>query len=258
MKRILTTLSLLATFVYGTAHADCCNQDYRFYLKVGSGVSFSQNANVNAPASTWTPAIQGYNANLGNCGIADLGVGCEVMRCIDLDVSVSARSSFEYRKFQTPFDGDDSYTREFNLDVIPIFLSVKFLGRDFSCLNWNIGCGQVYPIVGVGIGVSNLLISNFRTTGLPPSGASGPFDSFASENQYTVRRNFSYSALIGFEYNYQDSWALSTGYRWFDAGQFSGPRYIRVDTGGAVDVANQTWKMNFHAHEWFLEFKLYL
>jgi len=40
-----------------------------------------------------------------------------------------------------------------------------------------------------------------------------------------------------FEYNYNDCWALATGYRRFDAGKFNGPRFQRVATGAAVDVA---------------------
>ncbi len=86
-------------------------------------------------------------------------------------------------------------------------------------------CGEIYPIIGAGIGVSNLILTNFRTTGLPPSGGSAPFASFSAENQYTLRKNFTYTALIGFEYAYKDCWAISTGYRWFDAGKFKGPAF---------------------------------
>ncbi|MEI8126031.1 MAG: hypothetical protein WCG42_09775 [Parachlamydiaceae bacterium] len=260
MNRILATLSLLAITISGYATAELCTQplDYSFYIKVGSGISFSEPANVFAPPSTWNPAVQGYNSKLGNEAIADLGIGCELMQLVDLEVSISARSTFKYRKFQTPVTGGDSYTREFDLDVIPILFSVNFLGRDVPYLNWDIACGKIYPIIGGGIGVSNLLITNFRTTGLSPSGASDPYLSFSNENQYTLRKNFTYTALIGFEYNYNDSWAIATGYRWFDAGKFKGPRFQRVATGAAVDVAGEEWKMNFRSNEWFIEFKIFM
>ena len=253
-------LSLLAITITGTISAECCcqPQDYSFYIKVGSGISFSESANVFAPPSTWNPAVQGYNSKLGNRAIADLGIGCEFMHLVDLEVSISNRSTFKYRKFQTPVAGGDSYTREFDLDVTPILFSVNLLGRDIPCLNWDIACGKIYPIIGAGVGVSNLLITNFRTTGLPPSGASVPFASFSAENQYTHRKNFTYTALVGFEYNYNDCWAIATGYRWFDAGKFKGPRFQRVSTGGAVDVAGQEWKMRFRSNEWFIEFKIFL
>lgn len=260
MKRILVLFFLFAITTSGPITAKCCchPQDYSFYIKVGSGISFSESANVIAPPLAWNPAVQGYNSKLGNRAIADLSIGCELMHLVDLDVSVSARSTFKYRKFQTPVDGGDSYTREFDLDVIPILFSVNLLGRDIPCLNWDVACGKIYPIIGAGVGISNLLITNFRTTGLPPSGASDPFASFSAENQYTHRKNFTYTALIGFEYNYNDCWAIATGYRWFDAGKFKGSRFQRVATGAAVDVGGEEWKMRFRSNEWFVEFKIFL
>lgn len=260
MKRILAPLFLLAITISGIINAEYCCQplDYSFYIKVGSGVSFSEPANVVAPPPTWNPAVQGYNSKLGNRAIADLSIGCELMHLMDLEVSISNRSTFKYRKFQTPIGGGGSYTREFDLDVTPILFSVNLLGQDIPCLNWNIACGKIYPIVGAGIGVSNLSITNFRTTGLPPSGASAPFESFSAENQYTLRKNFTYTALVGFEYNYNDCWAIATGYRWLDAGKFKGPRFQRVATGAAVDVAGEEWKMHFRSNEWFVEFKIFM
>jgi hypothetical protein len=260
MKRILISLSLLAITFLGNLNANCCceTQDYSFYIKVGSGISCSASPKVVASPTTWTPAVQGYNSKLGNRPIAELSIGCQLMHLMDLEVSISNRSTFKYRKFQTPVGGGASYTREFDLDVTPILFSLNLLGRDYPCLNWDIACGKIYPIIGAGIGVSNLLITNFRTKGLPPSGASAPFASFSAENQYTLRRNFTYTALIGFEYNYNDCWAIATGYRWFDAGRFKGPRFQRVSTGAAVDVAGEEWKMHFRSNEWFVEFKVFI
>ena len=260
MKRIIASLFLLASSITGTIHAKCsCNpQDYAFYIKVGSGVSFAENANVTAPSLVWTPAVQGYNSKLGNRAIGDLSLGCEFNHLIDLEVGISNRSIFKYRKFQTPVAGGGSYTRAFDLDVTSALFSVNLLGRDIECLNWEVACGTLYPIVGASVGVSNLLITNFRTTGLPPTGASFPFESFANENQYTLRRNFTYTALIGFEYNYNDNFAISTGYRWFDAGKFKGPRFQRVSPGGAVDISGEEWKMRFRSNEWFIEFGIFI
>lgn len=260
MKQISLLLTLVALTISTTITAKCCcqPQDYSFYLKVGSGVSCSNSANVFAPPSTWAPAIQGYNSTLGNCAIGSLGVGCEFCHLVDLEASISARSTFKYRKFQTPVGGGSSYKREFDLTVVPILFSVNLLGRDFACLNWNIAYGQLYPVIGAGVGVSNLYITNFRTTGLPPSGDSSPHASFSAENQHTLRNNFTYTALFGFEYNYNDCWAIATGYRWLDAGKFKGPRFQRVSNGAAVDVAGDEWKMRFRSNEWFIELKIFL
>ncbi len=225
---------------------------------MGSGISFSETANVFAPSPTWNPAVQGYNSTLGNRAIADLSIGCQFMNSVDLEVSISARPNFKYRKFQTPVAGGSSYTREFDLSVIPVLFSVNFLGKDIPCLNWDFVCGKIYPMIGAGLGVSNLLITNFRTTGLPPTGGSAPFASFSAENQYTLRTNFTYTVLFGMEYSRNNCWAISTGYRWFDAGKFKGPRFQRVDTGSAVDLAGEEWEMRFRANEWFIELKIFL
>jgi hypothetical protein len=251
MKRIFTSLVFLCT-----AYANSC--DYSFYIKAGSGISFSQPINVIAPATTWNEAVQGYNAKLGNQAIAGFAIGCELMSLANLELGVSNRTSFKYRKFQTPVDGGESYTREFDLDVTPIIFSVNLLGREIPCLNWGIGCGKIYPILGAGVGVSYLLITNYRTTGLLPTGGSSPHQSFSAENEYTLRKKFTYSALIGLEYDYNACWALATGYRWLDAGRFKGPRYLRVDTGSAVDIANDSWRMRFRSNEWFVELKIFI
>lgn len=260
MKHLLNSFLLLATTLSGALAANCCcvPNDYPFYIKVATGISCSESAQISAPSFAWEPAVQGYNSSLGNSAIGGLSIGCELLNCVDLEVGVSTRSTFKYSKLQTPVDGGDSYTRKFNLDVTPILVSVNVLGRDISCLNWDFGCGTIYPTVGVGLGMSNLLITNFRTTGLPPSGDSAPFLSFSAENQRTQRQNFTYTASIGFEYNYNNVWAIATGYRWFDAGKFKGPRYLRVGTGSAVDVGDNEWKMRFRANEWFVELKIFM
>ena len=258
MKRFLTTFSLLAIAVSSTIKCYGQSQDYSFYIKIDSGISFSESANVIAPSPPWNPAVQGYNASLGNSPIAGLSIGCELVRAVDLEVGISNRSTFKYRKFQTPTTGGGSYTRKFDLSVTPILFSVNLVGRGIPYFHGDVGCGKIYPMIGAGLGVSNLLITNYRTTGLPPSGDSSPYASFSSENQYTLRKNFTYTLLGGFEYSYKDYWAIGTGYRWLNAGHFKGPRYQRVADGSAVDVAGDAWKMRFKSNEWFIEFRIFI
>lgn len=258
MAHFLIALSLLAVVVSEAAACCCKPQDYSFYIKVGSGVSSSESANAFAPSPPWNPAVQGYNASLGHCPIASFSVGCEFSHIIDLEFNISNRSTFNYRKFQTSTTDGTSYTRQFDLDVTSILFSVNLLGRGIPCLHWDVGCGKIYPLIGFGLGASNLLITNYRTTELAPTGDSSPYASFSAENQYTLRRNFTYTLLVGFEYSHATTWAIGTGYRWFNAGCFKGPRYQRVASGSAVDVACDTWKMRFRANEWFIEFKIFI
>lgn len=263
MKRLFASLFLLSIATSSALIADSSTQpaqphDYSFYIKVGSGVSVSASPHVKAPSPPWNQATQGYNSGLGTCAIASFSVGCELMELVDFEFSISNRSTFKYRKFQTPVGGGSSYTRKFDLSVTPILFSVNILGRAIPYLHLDIGCHKFYPIVGGGVGVSNLAITNFRTTGLPPTGTSDPYASFSSENQHTSHKKFTYTVLAGVEYGYGDSWAIGTGYRWFDAGQFKGPRYLRAVSGAAVDVSGDKWKMQFKANEWFIEFKIFI
>lgn len=258
MKRLLTICSLLAILVSIPVYGCCQYDDYCFYIKVCSGVSCSQAANISAPNPPWNPAIQGYNARLGNSPIAGVSIGYELKHALDLEFNLSNRSTFKYRKCQTPAPGSASYTRKFDLNITSILFSVYLLGRGLCDLHWDVCCGKIYPIVGAGLGVSNLLITNYRTTGLAPTGGSTPYASFSAENQYTLRKHVTYTVFLGIEYNRCDRWAMGTGYRWFDAGHFKGPRYQRVANGSAVDVACDAWKIAFKAHEWFVEFKIYI
>ena len=259
MKRFLVTFSLLAVTVFGVATHCSESDDYLFYMKVGSGISVSELANVVAVYPPWTPAVQGYDASLGSCPIASFSVGCELFHVVDLEVSISNRSTFEYRKLQTPTTGGSSYTRQFDLSVTPILFSANLLGRGIPHLNLEVGCdGKIYPMLGAGLGVSNLLITNFRTTGLPATGGSSPYPSFSAENQYTLRQNFTYTLLAGVEYSHSDRWAIGTGYRWINAGSFDGPEYQRVGDGSAVDLTGKEWDMRFRANEWFIEFKIFI
>jgi hypothetical protein len=258
MKRFLARFFLLAITISGTAQLCCEPEDYSFYLKIGSGISVSELANVVAVYPPWNEAVQGYNAALGNAPIASFSVGCELFEVMDLEVNISNRSVFEYNKFQTPTNGGQSYTREFDLNVTPIIFSANLLGRGIPHLNCDLGSGKIYPMIGAGIGVSNLLITNFRTTGLSATGDSTPYESFSGENQYTLCKNFTYTLLAGVEYSHTDRWAIGTGYRWFNAGNFNGPQYLRNANGSAVDVANDQWQMRFRANEWFIEFKIFI
>jgi opacity protein-like surface antigen len=258
MKRLLVTPFLPAIIILSTTPSYCQTQDYSFYIKTGSGISCSQSVHVIAPCPPWNPAVQGYDSKLGNCPIVNVNIGCELFNVVDLEVTIANRSTFKYRKCQTPTTGGSSYTRKFDLDVTSILFCANFLGLGIRHFNWDTGCGKIYPLMGFGLGVSNLLITNYRTTGLTPTGDSAPYASFSAENQYTLRKNFTYTLLAGLEYSHNAHWTIATGYRWFNAGHFKGPRYLRVASGSAVDVACDTWRMHFKSNEWFVELKIFV
>lgn len=258
MRYLFTILGAFFITVSTSAKCSTTPTDYTFYIKASSGFSCSESANVSAPSPLWNRAIQGYNASMGTCPIIGLSVGAEFLHLVDFELSLSNRSTYEYKKLQTPVDGGDSYTRRFDLDVTPILLNVQLLGASIESLHLNTRYGKIYPTIGFGIGVSRLLITNFRTTDLPSTGDSFPYPSFSAENQYTLRTNFTYMVLAGVEYNHQDRWAINLGYRLLNSGYFSGPQYLRVSSGSSVDVGKNQWKMRYVANELCIELKLFI
>ncbi len=236
-------------------------REQAFYVKIGSGASFAQKAHVYAPPAVWDPALQGYNSGLGTAPIILGGLGWD-SPFVAADITAAYRPNFKYKKFQTPSTGGTpgqlgEKTRRFDLDISSIMLSTYFNGRGIRALNWKTGgYSSVYPFIGGGIGVSQLTVSNFRSTGLPS--IVEPLASFGSENQYNKSYSFTYQLMTGLEYRYRDVCALSVGYRWFSINKFNGPEYIRTSTGDAFDAKNNTWRINFSANEALIEFKVFL
>ncbi len=232
-----------------------------FYIKAGSGASFAREAQISAPSSVWDPAKQGYNSGLGVAPILLGGLGYD-SPWVSTDVTASYRPNYDYSKFQTPTTTTTpgtlgETTRRFDLDVASLMLTVYLNGRGVPGLNWKTGAfSSIYPVIGGGVGSSQLSIYNFRSTGLPPVVDGLP--SFASENQSSKSYRFTYQVMGGFEFRYRDVCALSIGYRWFDVSQFNGPRYLRDADGNALDVQGDTWKIKFSANEAFLEFKVFI
>ena len=232
-----------------------------FYLKIGSGASFSNKAHISAPSDAWSPAIQGYNSGLGTAPIVLSALGYDTPYAI-VEVSASYRPDYTYKKFQTspmePFNVLGARTRRFNLDISSVMFSLYFSGRGFNHVHCRAGNGGIiYPILGGGAGSSQLKMYNFRSTGLPPIDPNFDFPTFESENQYAISYRFTYQLMGGLEYRYRDLCALSFGYRWFDISRFRGPRYVRSSEGLALDVQSDTWKIKFNANEAFVEFKVF-
>jgi opacity protein-like surface antigen len=232
------------------------------YFKVGTGASFSEKTDIYASPVFWDPSPQGYNADMGCLPILTGGLGYEFCDLFSADITLSYRPNFHYKKFQTSTSTETPgflgiTTRNFNLDISTLMFSMYLSGVSFQNLTWEIPCccSAIYPIIGAGIGVNELLITNFRSTGLPPVSEADPFPAFSSDNAYFKSYHFTYQIMAGLEFRFMDCWAISAGYRWFDAGKFNGPEYVRDQTGIALEGI--PWKIRFKANEFFFEFKYF-
>lgn len=266
LKNILLLVCILSCSALNSlssCEGDC---EGKFYLKLGSGVSFSQRLHVKALLPFWDTAQQGYNASVGTRPILGMGLGYEINPCYSLDLTLSNRPQYKYRKFQIPIPGTatpgflGTKTRKFDLDISTLMLTGYLSGQNFGCTCWNIGSGAIYPVFGAGVGVSRVNIYNFRATGLPSvNPVADPSAAFSSENEYTLRYVLSYQIMAGLEYRYCDQWSLSMGYRWFDVASFKASRYLRSANGSALDIGGDNMmKIKFAAQELFIEFKVFI
>lgn len=256
-----------AIFAQECGQSCSCSWDEHLYLKLGTGYSFSRKAQVHAPAEIWDLAVEGYDNDLGGAPIIAAGIGYDIGQWLSTDIMFSYRPGYKYRKFQigipdprTPGFIMSNRVRRFHLDVTTVMWNVYANGRfckDYLC--WNMGCmpGDFYPVLGAGIGMSRFKIFDFRSTGLPSVDATG-IPAFGVASEYCVSYHFTYQLTAGLEYNYCDRWAICLGYRWFDAGKFKGPRYVRTALGHAHDFGQYVWDMRLRTHEVLLEVKFFL
>ena len=236
------------------------------YIKAETGASIPTKMKVSAPFPGWDLAVQGYDAGIGARPFIGGGIGIEFCPLFSSDFMLAYRPQFKYRKFQTPpLDGPASVgslgvkTRKFDLDVSSAMLNVYLNGRGIPTLHWKMDhSGVLYPVFGGGVGVAQMKIFNFRSTGLPAVNpeVDNSF-SFASENQYTIRYRFAYQVMAGLEFR-RYNWAVGTGYRYFHVNQFKGPEYIRDQFGTALDTGNDEWKIKFASNEVYVELKVFL
>lgn len=240
-----------------------CQPQIAPYVKLTGGATFPCSLNVTAPEPVWSQAVEGFNSDFDARPMVAGAIGADIGNYAGVDLSVAYRGQFNYEKFQTPIiDGSigpltSTRTRHFNLDATSLMCSLYLYGTCFDCLNWQCASGSVYPVIGVGLGTSRLVIWDFRTTGLSPSSENNePLLGFTAENQYYVQWRFTYQVSAGLEYRC-GSWALGLGYRWFDAGRLGGPRYFRDKVGGSFDAGSDVWKFSLRSNEVYADLRFF-
>lgn len=237
------------------------------YLKLELGASFSATSSVSAPLAFWDGATQGYDSDFGNRPLFAIALGHDIIPALTAELGLFYRPHYTYSKFQTPPGTTDSSpgflgtkTRRFNFDATSLLISFFLNGRGCAPLRWESGPmgSYFYPFVAAGVGISDVTLYNFRSTGLPPNtDAFGDVSSFASENEYTKRYPFTYHVMAGFAYRLLPNWKFEIGYRWLSTARFKGPSFIRDRAGNSADLRGFEWKQRLSANELFVTISRY-
>ncbi len=228
------------------------NQQYPFYIELGSGASFSKSANISADTSFWDPSPEGYNSTLGTAPLFTAGVGYRLNPWLSLDIDATHRGLYSYEKFQTStavntpnFLGNK--TRFFDLSNNAIMFNGTLYGGGLSdhLLMHLSSNSTLQPIVGAGLGISYNTISDFHSE-LANSNA------IVSLMQDHSRYAFAYQLMAGMEWQYK-RFSLDAGYRYFDGGKFVTNDYVFASN---PPIAAPAWSGDLRANELFAAIKV--
>ncbi len=229
-----------------------------WFLEIGSGASWSNNADISVDYSRYDRSPEGYNSKLGTVPVYMAGVGYKVSPLLTLDANYNFRGIYNYSKFQTSVSngalnplGDK--TRYFNLTSNSIMFNGTINGKGVheSLVKDLNGHGSVQPFVGGGLGVSYNTVSNFHTK-------------LANSNISTVlqdqtRASFAWQLNAGIEWSV-DRFSLDLGYRYFNAGTFvsNDALITRLNSAGTPINTNTIpkWTGQLSSNELFLTAKI--
>ena len=252
LKRIslLASVILTSTTAFsgtmGTLDTSVNNQSA--YIKLGSGGSYSRNANIYADPDYWDVATQGYGGNVGNTAIYSAAFGYNFSPLISADIEYIYRPSYFYSKFQTSAailtqDFNGTKTRYFNLQSNSLMANAYLHGAGiYDALKvdlWN--SFAIEPFIGGGLGVGFNSMTNFYSA--KPSGE------YAAIGQDTFRTSLAWQLSAGLELLNSSNFNLAAGYRYYNGGNFSSSNFTIEYPFYATP-----WKGTIQANEFFITF----
>ncbi len=232
----------------------------QFFLNAGTGYSWSNKADVEANQTFWDPASQGYNADLSGSEFYSAGFGFLIDKFLSLGVNVTRRPSYKYSKFQTPPPGSaqptgfiGTKTRKFDFANTSImFNALIYTGALYHALIWHLtNLMSLQPFFGAGIGVAYNTVNNFHSV---TAATTNGFQNVNSIGNKVTQTSLAWQALVGLHFIVTHHIAFDAGYRYFDGGNFTGPKYIYQVAGVANGLVVPAWKGHFTANEAFVHF----
>ncbi|QBR85076.1 porin family protein [Legionella israelensis] len=254
-------LSFLAFFtslpLYAGAMGEVVPPDYPWFASIGTGYSWTEKPGIKNPdPAVWDPAIQGYDASLGDRGFYTFAIGKQVHQYVDISVSYLNHEVFDYQKFQSGalagqpgFTGNER-TRFFRLSNRALLVN-GFLHPNRSWANF-LGI-ELMPFVGGGIGFSHNEVRDFHTIGnIVVAGI--PIGSTSSIGKPSSKNSFSWQGSLGLNFRpAQSHLSVDIGYRYFDGGKFEGSSLIYTNSAGWLSAP--PWRGRLKANQGFVEFK---
>lgn len=232
----------------------------KYFIAVGSGISFAYDANPYIEDSLWSDAIEGYGSPLGNAALYTAALGYTINDAINIDVSYTFRGIYSYEKFQTaPPSATDqlsSRTRYFNLSSNALLFDVSLDGGVYPALKYDAWShGFIQPFIGAGLGVSYNTVSNFHTI-LSDSNV------VTSTALNRTKASLAYQFNAGLEWVFQ-RFSFDVGYRYFNAGSYESNDYLLTNYTGPTQSSTVSspkttvpWKDTLSANELFFTAKV--
>ena len=245
----LPLLALSSSFAFAGTMGPVAEFNPSLYFKVGSGGSYSMNTGIDANPTTWDPAIQGYDANVGKTALYSAAIGYNFTPLVSFDFEYIYRPSYHYSKFQTAAASantlnysSDSKTRYFNLQSNSVMGNLYLHGKGLSDhLVWNTGYGfSLEPFIGAGLGVAFNTVSNFHTIR-----STGVSQSFQPDN---LRSSIAWQLSAGLNFYNDGNFNLGAGYRYYNGETFTSESTF-------IDWQNTTlypWSGTISANEFFI------
>lgn len=201
-----------------------------WFLEFGSGVSWSNDANINVDTNVWLRTPDGYSSALGTVPLYTAGVGYTISPLVSVDASYTFRGIYNYKKHQVDTQSSvQDRTRYFNLNSNALMLNGTLYGQGWSdklAYEMN-GVGLIQPVIGGGIGVSYNTMSNFHSV-------MDFRQEIISEMQDLTKASFAWQLNAGLELK-KDRFSFDVGYRYFNAGSFTSNNFIPTEVYGTSE-----------------------
>ena len=237
----------------------------RFYIEIGSGISFANQANPSVDLAYWSASTQGYNNSLKPKPLYTAGLGYTINDGLNIDVNYTFRGLYAYSKFQSGVSPSSvqnplgARIRYMNLSSNAALFNASLDGGIYPALVYAMGNhGSIQPFVGAGLGVSYNTFSNFHTILASSSDDIVVNTSIAtSAIPDQTKASLAYQFNAGLEWKYE-RFSFDVGYRYFNAGQYTSNNYLltSMSTGTPVTTTvSSPWTGTLSANELFFTAK---